>query len=153
MELALLVYAISVLGSLAPTLAVLLFMAIAAMAISAIAMCTWAFDGTEYSWNLNKDGSLKEGIKRARDLTQRIFKWSAITSIALAFVIVIVPSQKTAWIMVGAYATQKVAEDPRTVELGGKVMTVINQQLDQLIEDGTKKATKKAEEVVDKVTK
>ena len=56
---------------------------------------------------------------------------------------IIIPSQKTAYMMVGAYATQRVAENPKVQDMSGKVLTIIEQKLDGYIEDGIKEAEDK----------
>ncbi len=57
-----------------------------------------------------------------------------IIVLALSLVVATaVPSEKTAYMMLGAYATQKVAEDPKVQQLSGKVLTIVEQKLDELI--------------------
>jgi hypothetical protein len=46
--------------------------------------------------------------------------------------------------MVGAYATQKIAENDKVQETGGKVLKIINQKLDTYIDDGIAEAEKAA---------
>ncbi len=145
MELALLVYCISLLSGLTGFIAVALTAALIACLFSGIAVSMWAFETSSYSWDLNKDGTLKQTVIEVRALQKRIFKVASITAIVAAAVLIFVPSSKTAWTMVGAYAAQKVAEDPRTAEVGGKVMTIINQQLERIIDEGSKKAAEKIE--------
>lgn len=55
------------------------------------------------------------------------------------------PNEKTAYLMVGAYATQKIAENEKVQETGSKVLTIINQKLDEYVDEGIKDATEKAE--------
>jgi hypothetical protein len=50
-----------------------------------------------------------------------------------AFIAVLIPSEKTAYIMVGAYATQQLVEAPGTQIIGKKVLTIIEQKLDSYI--------------------
>ena len=56
----------------------------------------------------------------------------------------LLPTPKTAYMMVGAYVAQKVAENDKVQETGGKVLTLINQKLDDYIEEGAKEAEEKA---------
>jgi ABC-type protease/lipase transport system fused ATPase/permease subunit len=56
----------------------------------------------------------------------------------------LLPSEKTAYMMVGAYATQKVAENEKVQSAGGKVLNIINQKLDEYIDEGVAEAEKKA---------
>ena len=57
----------------------------------------------------------------------------------------LLPTEKTAYMMVGAYATQKIAENDKVQETGGKVLQIINQKLDQYVEEGIAEAEKQAE--------
>jgi hypothetical protein len=69
-----------------------------------------------------------------------------VTGIITAWVMILVPTEKTAYTMVGAYAAQKVAENSKVQQMSGKVLTIIEQKLDGYIEDGIKEAQKKVEE-------
>lgn len=61
-------------------------------------------------------------------------------------VAVLLPSEKTAYTMVAAYATQKVAEAPETRELASDVLIIINSKVKQYALESVQeleKATKK----------
>ena len=120
MELALLVYAISVVDHLRDMIFPALFIAVA------IAVCA--------------------GIASAERLG--VYSWVKGLLIGLALYVVVVgifvPTQKTAWMMVGAYTAQKVVESPALQETSGKVITIINQKLDSFIEETKKEAPKVA---------
>lgn len=62
----------------------------------------------------------------------------------------LLPTPKTAYMMVGAYAAQKVAENGKVQETGGKVLALINQKLDQYLDEGIKELQDKAEKEVEK---
>ena len=68
-------------------------------------------------------------------------RWYWITGMA-AFVIIAVssmlPSERTAYLMVGAYAAQKIAEDPKVQQLSGKVVQAIELKIDGYIEEASK---------------
>lgn len=68
--------------------------------------------------------------------------WSAIFSM---WVLIFLPSEKTAYTMAGAYAAQKVAENDKVQVLSGKVLTIIEQKLDNFIDDGIEEAKSKLE--------
>lgn len=73
----------------------------------------------------------KNGVFRIR---------AAIASLVIAAMgIVFTPSEKTAWIMVGAYAAQKVVTSPGMQDTGNKIVTIINNKLDSFITEGVKK--------------
>lgn len=61
-----------------------------------------------------------------------------IATISLAFVLAILPSEKTAYTMVGAYAAQRLAQNSEVQELSGKVLTIIEQQMDMYIVEGAR---------------
>lgn len=145
MELALLVYGISLLESLGGVIFGTLFISGIVAAGTGMFIASWFFDGDEYSWNIDKStGKLKERVAQSRAWGVRAFKWACSIFVVMAIVLAILPSKKTAWVMVGAYATQKVAEDPRTQEVGGKVLKIINQKLDEYIEEGLKEIEDRA---------
>ena len=112
MELALLVYAISLLEGLRTFLVVAAFAAGMVIIGSGIA--------TLESYNDTA-------------AAKRWFKRSVITLAVLGFLSTLIPTERTAYVMVAAYATQKVAESPEVRDTGDKVLTLINSKLDQLI--------------------
>ncbi len=86
-----------------------------------------------YSWHLDRDGGLKAEVIQFRKNVRKACKISGITLICCIIGSVIVPTEKTAWLMVGAYAGQKVAENEKVQELSGKVLTIIEKKLDAYI--------------------
>lgn len=67
---------------------------------------------------------------------------SLMTVILSSIILIATPSDKTMYMMVGAYAAQKAAEDPKVQQLSGKVLKLVETELDSYIEDSTKKVTK-----------
>jgi len=139
MDLALLVYAISTLGSLHNVLGVLLFISTLASTGFGISVLTIMLETEEYSWNLDRSGNLKPEVAKVRKNIVHGAKWSLAVASLTSAMLVFLPSEKTAYLMVGAYATQKIAEDPRVQETGSKVLQVINQKLDEVLEQGKRK--------------
>ena len=124
MDLALLVYSISVLAKLN---VVLLFAAIASGAYIVIQFFYW-IDG--YSGD-RTEGCLRRG-------------WKAFWAGAIALLLLVaLPNEKTAYTMVGAYAAQKVAENEKVQQMSGKVLQIIEQKLDGFIDEGLEEAKKK----------
>lgn len=138
MDLALLVYGISLISKTEVILSCgVIFGGIASLLFATL-ISSWAFDGNEYSWDKDQNGQLKEKVVNMRNLQKRLLKISIwITSICIVFSIV-VPSEKTAYLMVGAYATQKIAENDKVQETGEKVLKIINQKLDGLLAEEIK---------------
>lgn len=126
MDLALLVYGISVLGKLTTVLGLA---ACASLAFIVIQFFYW-IDG--YGDD-RTEGCLRRGWKGF---------WTGILAVTL---LVALPSEKTAYTMVGAYAAQKVAENEKVQQMSGKVLTIIEQKLDGFIEEGIEEAKKKVE--------
>lgn len=64
--------------------------------------------------------------------------WPTIFTLIWVFwvsVAVVIPSEKTAYLMVGAYATQKIAEAPKTQELGAEVLKIIELKIKHYSEE------------------
>lgn len=128
MDLALLVYAISTLEGVKAILGGLVALSIV------ICVALFIYMGDQYGDdNKNKAWAWK-----------RIKMWFA-TGLASLFFFALLPTQKTAYTMVGAYAAQKVAENERVQQLSGKVLKIIEQKLDDYIDEGIDEAKKKVE--------
>lgn len=121
MELALLVWVISILGKVTAVLICLgVFLGLVSVCHAISAIDSYSPD--------------PDGWKSAR-------KWISI-SILLFSLSVFIPEQKTAYIMVGAYATQQIAEDPKVQQLGAKTLKLIESKLDEYIQESEKVITK-----------
>ena len=142
MDLALLIYGISLIEGLKVFFGIIIVTSIIALLISGMFTCNWKFDGQEYSWNLNRDGTVKERVLSGRNFVASIFKYSIVATFIAGFANILLPSERTAYMMVGAYATQKVAENEKVQETGKKVLTLIEQKLDSYIESSIKDVEK-----------
>ena len=65
-----------------------------------------------------------------------------IVLVLASFIQILIPNEKTAYTMVGAYAAQKVVENEKVAQMSGKVLKVIEQKLDSYIDEGQKKVEK-----------
>lgn len=99
-----------------------------------------------YWIDYSHDDEREAGVKR------RLWKafWVAIAS---AWVLILLPTEKTAYTMVGAYAAQKVAESDKVQQMSGKVLTIIEQKLDSYIDEGIDEAKTKVEKKIEKEKK
>lgn len=80
--------------------------------------------------------------------------WKAFwTGVFCAWALILLPSEKTAYTMVGAYAAQKVAENDKVQQMSGKVLTIIEQKLDGYIDEGVKEAEDKLKKAEEKASK
>jgi hypothetical protein len=66
--------------------------------------------------------------------TNRLKKALAI-ALSAALLLVFIPDKKTMYLMVGAYATEKIVETPEAKEFGSKLLNVVNHKLDKMLED------------------
>lgn len=62
----------------------------------------------------------------------KIAKWVFILSTVFT---IIIPSEKTIYLMLGAHGVEKLAES----EIGNKVYTILNQKLDEYLKESVKK--------------
>jgi len=127
MELALLVYGISVMSSLA---AFCVFICVCLVIIVIFKLVAYDFTPS---------------YKRAEnqwEITKKSIGKYMVTFLVLAFTTVLIPSEKTMYVMVGAYAAQKIAQAPETKVISDKVLKVIEQKLDQQINEVTDKKSK-----------
>ena len=139
MDLALLVYGISLLHKISAFFIALTFIAVAVLVVSLI------YRGAELSIN-TWDGPDRVKWKEERiPGTMKLVWTSAIAAFFLTLANIFIPSEKTAYTMVGAYAAQKVAEDPRVQNMSGKVLTIINKKLDHYVDEGLAEAEKRLE--------
>ena len=146
MDLALLVYGISLLHGIEGFFVGMIVISSIVAIVSGIVTANWKFSGSEYSWDLNKDGTVKEKVLAGRRFGEKAFKWSLVVFFISALLNVLIPNEKTAYTMVGAYAAQKVAENEKVQQTGDKVLKIINQKLDSYIDEGIKEATNKIKE-------
>lgn len=61
-----------------------------------------------------------------------VYTWiCTVIAIFSMFIVIFLPSEKTAYTMVAAYATQKIVEAPETKEIAKDVLTIINSKVKQ----------------------
>ena len=126
MDLALLVYGISLLHGIGA------FFTCMIMLCAAVGIGNFIYWIDSYSPSEEKVAGIRKRLWKAF--------WVAIVS---AWFLILLPTEKTAYTMVGAYAAQKVAENDKVQQMSGKVLTIIEQKLDAYIDDGIKEAEDK----------
>ena len=139
MDLALLVYGISLLHGIGGFFFMSAFGS--AMAFGFFAM--WKFTETDEKYYHDD----KENKRRVANgvMCTKWMKTFFITGIISAWALILIPTEKTAYTMVGAYAAQKVAENDKVQQMSGKVLAIIEQKLDSYIDEGIKAAEDKVE--------
>lgn len=142
MDLALLVYGISILGKIEPTLITIICI-ISTVLVGCLA---YRFVGLGIeSW----DSAII--VKRKMENRPPIEKWIKRFFIILgvtSLLVIAIPSEKTAYMMVGAYTTQKFTENEKVQETGKKVLKLIEQKLDTYIDEGIKDAERQATKAI-----
>ncbi len=140
MELAFLVYFISLLNSMTGVFFALAF-------TSVVLVVAYALTASDYYTKYTEGCRSKDQVELFKTKTARAWMWSKIwmgMSVAFFMFANAIPSQKTAYMMVGAYAAQKVAENPKTAELSGKVIKIIEANLDRYVDEAFEEAKKGA---------
>lgn len=78
--------------------------------------------------------SLVSGIVDDKD-AKPVFKMAFTTVICCAVLLIFIPEKKTMYLMVGAYAVEKIVETPEAQEFGNKLLKIANNKLDELAKE------------------
>jgi hypothetical protein len=117
MTLAFLVYLASLIGSL--------FVFFLVLAVFSFFMNLISMANLGESWRSEANLSL---WRKRRNLSF----WLCITCFVF---IVFLPTQKTMYVMAGAYAAQKVYESPEAARISSKVVAIVEKQLDDILNE------------------
>lgn len=147
MELALLVYAISLLPKISGFLTALI---IGCGIASAAFFMYRVAELPIHSWD--SETTRKEKLAN-QPFAEKWMKRFGIIALILGFISISIPSERTAYMMVGAYTAQTVAQNEKVQETGKKVIDLINQKLDSFIDEGAEQVEKAAEKTVKKAKK
>lgn len=146
MSLILVIYLLSLLD---PINALVSFIAIISTLTSIITML-WFMEDYEYSWNKDADGNFKPHVQKLLNFRKQVIKIAPVVALSLWFITILIPSQKTAYMMMGAYVGEEIIKSKTadavansTTEILGKVNKIINQKLDEYIEQDDTKEVKK----------
>lgn len=143
MELALLIYIISIF----PQISHFLVMITTALVIVAIVLfVVWAVNIEEPSFTHESE------IAKRREILAKIKSWfkNIITWLIVINIInIAIPSERTAYMMVGGYLSQSIAQSEtmgkvltESGKLSNKVLTIINSKLDGYIDEAIKEVEK-----------
>lgn len=123
MELAWLVYGINVVSGLNTAISIAVFVMLVVWGILTLA---WVINGSS-------------GDDEAADGCFKFWKTIGYIAVPLTILSCFIPGEKTMYTMVGAYAAEQVAKDPKVQQLSGKVLTIIETKLDDIINEKDKK--------------
>lgn len=139
MDLALLVYGISVIASIKIPLIIGTILFAAGFAGLTIAKMIYVTP-SEY----DRKYKIQE-YTETKNAVNRWWKTVGIVAAVVTFFNVITPSEKTMYVMVGAYAAQKITENDKVVAMSSKVLKIIETKLDGYIDDAEKELKQKVE--------
>lgn len=129
MELALLVYFASVVGSIST----LLGMSSAVLfAVSTAFIVTLLFGNLgvkQYSYDTDQE--LDNELKIKNILVKSV-KWTIPLTIIFALLSVLLPTERTVYLMTAAYATQTIAQNDRVQKIGSDVLEVVEKKLSEM---------------------
>ena len=132
MELVWLVYFISMLESIIPVLwSTVIASLMATVAMSIFHGSSHDFVSSSYN-DAHRDSLIAANVAKDAASVKRI-RNSIIVGIIATVALVIVPTTKTAYIMVGAYVAQKIVQDGGVQEIGNKVYQIVNNKLDSYL--------------------
>ena len=129
MELALLVYFASVVGSIST----LLGMSSAVLfAVSTAFIVTLLFGNLgvkKYSYDTDQELDNELKIKK---IIVKSVKWTIPLTIIFSLLSVLLPTERTVYLMTAAYATQTIAQNDRVQKIGSDVLEVVEKKLSEM---------------------
>ena len=129
MELALLVYFASVVGTFSELLCLLSFLLFSVSIVFAITLLTGDLGiKTRYG---ETEEELNNQLKIKSILTKSV-KWTIPLTIIFALISVLLPTERTVYLMTAAYATQTIAQNDRVQKIGSDVLEVVEKKLSEM---------------------
>ena len=86
--------------------------------------------GVKQHWDETED-ELNNQLKIKSTLTKSI-KWTIPLTIIFALLSVLLPTERTVYLMTAAYATQTIAQNDRVQKIGSDVLEVIEKKLSEM---------------------
>ena len=129
MELALLVYFASVVGSISTFLGLLAFILVSVSTAFIVTLLVGDLGVYKDSWDT--DQKLDNELKIKKILIKSI-KWTIPLTIVFALVSVLLPTERTVYLMTAAYATQTIAQNDRVQKIGSDVLDVVEKKLSEM---------------------
>jgi len=129
MELALLVYFASVVGTFSALLGLFSFV---------LLVISMVFAGTLLASNLGvkkRYGETDEEFNhqlKIKSILNKGVKWTIPLTIIFALVSVLLPTERTVYLMTAAYATQTIAQNDRVQKIGSDVLEVVEKKLSEM---------------------
>ena len=129
MELALLVYFASVVGTFSGLLGLLSFLLFSVSIAFVITLLVGDL-GIKKRYGETEE-ELNNQLKIKSILTKSI-KWTIPLTIIFALLSVLLPTERTVYLMTAAYATQTIAQNDRVQKIGSDVLEVVEKKLSEM---------------------
>ena len=129
MELALLVYFASVVGSISTLLCISSFILFWISTAFIVALTVGEFGIRKSYEDTDEDFNRKLEIKSI--LTKSV-KWTIPLTIIFALLSALLPTERTVYLMTAAYATQTIAKNDRVQKIGSDVLEVVEKKLSEM---------------------
>ena len=129
MELALLVYFASVVGSISTFLGLLSFILVSVSTAFIITLLMGGLGVEIYS--LDTEQKLENELKIKKILV-KITKLAIPFAVIFALISVLLPTERTVYLMAAAYATQTIAQNDRVQKIGSDVLEVVEKKLSEM---------------------
>ena len=129
MELALLVYFASVVGTFSGLLGLLSFLLFSVSIAFVITLLVGDL-GVKKRYGETEE-ELNNQLKIKSILTKSI-KWTIPLTIIFALLSVLLPTERTVHLMTAAYATQTIAQNDRVQKIGSDVLEVVEKKLSEM---------------------
>lgn len=128
MELALLVYFASVVGSISTLLCLLSFIL---SSVSTAFIVTLLFGNLGVKQYGETEEELNNQLKIKSTLTKSV-KWTIPFAVIFELLSVLLPTERTVYLMTAAYATQTIAQNDRVQKIGSDVLEVVEKKLGEM---------------------
>ena len=129
MELALLVYFASVVGNISTLLWSFSFVLLTIFVVFVITLLIGDL-GVKKRYGETEE-ELNNQLKIKSILTKSI-KWTIPLTIIFALLSVLLPTERTVYLMTAAYATQTIAQNDRVQKIGSDVLEVVEKKLSEM---------------------
>jgi hypothetical protein len=129
MELALLVYFASVVGTFSNLLGLFSFVLLIISIVFVIILLAGNLGVNEYGYET--ENKLNHQLKIKSILTKSV-KWTIPFTIIFALISVLLPTERTVYLMTAAYATQTIAKNDRVQKIGSNVLEVVEKKLSEM---------------------
>lgn len=129
MELALLVYFASIVGSVSTFLGLSAFVLFSVSTVFIIVILAGNLGVKQYSFDTEDE--LNNQLKIKAILTKSV-KLTIPFTIIFALVSVLLPTERTVYLMTAAYATQTIAQNDRVQKIGSDVLEVVEKKLSEM---------------------